>query len=122
MLHWISDTGLSVLPVDCAKPAWKSVDCHKGQRKPGKIFRIQSAIYKTFVYCISAGLAGLAELIRSSGGNYFTAEMGIVPSVKWLYGLQSEEEHFSRICHRGYTGKLLKSMVSESFPAVWSYL
>jgi len=81
----ISDTGLSVLPVDCAKPAWKSVDCHKGQRKPGKIFRIQSGNIQNLclLYFCRTGRIG-RSFIRSSGGIISPAEMGIVPSVEMV--------------------------------------
>jgi len=81
------------------------------------------AIYKTFVYCISAGLAGLAgALFVPQVGIISPAEMGIVPSVEMVIWVA--------IGGRGtLVGSVigailvnsLKSMVSESFPAVWSY-
>jgi len=81
------------------------------------------AIYKTFVYCISAGLAGLAgALFVPQVGIISPAEMGIVPSVEMVIWVA--------IGGRGtLVGSVigailvnsLKSMVSEGFPAAWSY-
>lgn len=81
------------------------------------------ATYKTFVYCISAGLAGLAgALFVPQVGIISPAEMGIVPSVEMVIWVA--------IGGRGtLVGAIigailvnsLKSAVSESFPAVWSY-
>lgn len=81
------------------------------------------AIYKTFVYCISAGLAGLAgALFVPQVGIISPAEMGIVPSVEMVIWVA--------IGGRGtlvgaVIGAILvnslKSMVSEGFPAAWSY-
>jgi urea transport system permease protein len=81
------------------------------------------AVYKTFVYCISAGLAGLAgALFVPQVGIISPAEMGIVPSVEMVIWVA--------IGGRGtLVGAIigavlvnsLKSAVSESFPAAWSY-
>lgn len=81
------------------------------------------AIYKTFVYCISAGLAGLAgALYLPQVGIISPAEMGIVPSVEMVIWVA--------IGGRGtLVGAVigavlvnsLKSAVSESFPGIWSY-
>jgi urea transport system permease protein len=81
------------------------------------------AIYKTFVYCISAGLAGLAgALYIPQVGIISPAEMGIVPSVEMVIWVA--------IGGRGtLVGSVigailvntLKSVVSESFPGIWSY-
>ena len=81
------------------------------------------AIYKTFVYCISAGLAGLAgALYIPQVGIISPAEMGIVPSVEMVIWVA--------IGGRGtlvgaVIGAILvnslKSAVSESFPGIWSY-
>lgn len=81
------------------------------------------AIYKTFVYCISAGLAGLAgALYIPQVGIISPAEMGIVPSVEMVIWVA--------IGGRGtlvgaVIGAILvnslKSAVSESFPGAWSY-
>jgi urea transport system permease protein len=79
--------------------------------------------YKVFVYCISAALAGLAGAIYvPQVGIISPAEMGIVPSIEMVIWVA--------IGGRGsLTGaiigaiivNLLKSGVSEQFPAVWSY-
>jgi len=79
--------------------------------------------YKVFVYAISAGLAGLAGAIFvPQVGIISPAAMGIVPSIEMVIWVA--------IGGRGtLTGaiigavlvNLLKSLVSESFPAVWSY-
>jgi len=81
------------------------------------------AIYKTFVYCISAGLAGLAgALYVPQVGIISPAEMGIVPSVEMVIWVA--------IGGRGtlvgaVIGAILvnsmKSLISENFPDVWSY-
>ncbi len=81
------------------------------------------ATYKTFAYCISAGLAGLAgALFVPQVGIISPAEMGIVPSVEMVIWVA--------IGGRGtLVGAIigailvnsLKSAVSESFPAAWSY-
>lgn len=79
--------------------------------------------YKVFVYCISAALAGLAGAIYvPQVGIISPAEMGIVPSIEMVIWVA--------IGGRGsLTGaiigailvNLLKSGVSEQFPAIWSY-
>lgn len=81
------------------------------------------AVYKTFVYCISAGLAGLAGAIYvPQVGIISPAEMGIVPSVEMVIWVA--------IGGRGtlvgaIVGAILvnslKSGISESFPDIWSY-
>jgi len=79
--------------------------------------------YKVFVYVISAGLAGLAGAIFvPQVGIISPAAMGIVPSIEMVIWVA--------IGGRGtLTGaiigavlvNMLKSLISESFPAVWSY-
>ena len=80
-------------------------------------------VYKVFVFVISAGLAGLAGAIFvPQVGIISPAGMGIVPSIEMV--------SWVAIGGRGtLTGAIigavlvnsLKSLVSESFPAVWSY-
>lgn len=79
--------------------------------------------YKIFVYCLSAALAGLAGAIFvPQVGIISPAEMGIVPSIEMIIWVA--------IGGRGtligaVIGAILvnalKSGISESFPAVWSY-
>ena len=81
------------------------------------------AVYKTFVYCISAALAGLAGAVFvPQVGIISPAEMGIVPSVEMVIWVA--------IGGRGtLVGAIigailvnsLKSGISESFPSIWSY-
>ena len=81
------------------------------------------AIYKTFVYCISAGLAGLAgALFVPQVGIISPAEMGIVPSVEiviWV-AIGGRGTLVGAVIGAILVNSL-KSIVSESFPAVWSY-
>jgi len=80
-------------------------------------------VYKVFVYVISAGLAGLAGAIFvPQVGIISPAGMGIVPSIEMVIWVA--------IGGRGtLTGAIigavlvnsLKSLVSESFPAIWTY-
>ncbi|EGW37917.1 urea ABC transporter permease subunit UrtC [Desulfosporosinus sp. OT] len=79
--------------------------------------------YKIFVYCLSAGIAGLAGAIFvPQVGIISPAEMGIVPSIEMIIWVA--------IGGRGtligaVIGAILvnalKSGISESFPDVWSY-
>lgn len=81
------------------------------------------ALYKVFVYVISACLAGLAGAVYvPQVGIISPAEMGIVPSIEMVIWVA--------IGGRGtLTGAIigavlvnwLKSAVSESFPDIWSY-
>lgn len=81
------------------------------------------ATYKIFVYCLSAAFAGLAGAIFvPQVGIISPAEMGIVPSIEMIIWVA--------IGGRGtlvgaVVGAILvnalKSGVSESFPAIWSY-
>jgi len=97
--------------------------CKRDSENRARFSGYNPAIYKTFVYCISAGLAGLAgALFVPQVGIISPAEMGIVPSVEMVIWVA--------IGGRGtLVGSVigailvnsLKSMVSESFPAVWSY-
>jgi len=80
-------------------------------------------VYKVFVYAISAGLAGLAGAVYvPQVGIISPAEMGIIPSIEMV--------SWVAIGGRGtLTGAIigavlvnsLKSVVSESFPDIWSY-
>ncbi len=81
------------------------------------------AVYKVFVYCVSAGLAGLAGAIFvPQVGIISPAEMGIVPSVEMVIWVAIGGRG-SLI--GGIIGAILvnslKSGVSESFPDIWSY-
>jgi len=81
------------------------------------------AVYKVFVYCISAGLAGLAGAVFvPQVGIISPAAMGIIPSVEMIIWVA--------IGGRGtLVGAIigavlvnsLKSAFSESFPDIWSY-
>ncbi|WP_144352933.1 urea ABC transporter permease subunit UrtC [Sporomusa termitida] len=81
------------------------------------------AAYKIFVYCLSAAIAGVAGAVFvPQVGIISPAEMGIVPSIEMIIWVA--------IGGRGtlvgaVIGAILvnalKSGVSESFPAVWSY-
>ncbi len=79
--------------------------------------------YKVFVYAISAGLAGLAGAVYvPQVGIISPAEMGVMPSIEMV--------SWVAIGGRGtLTGAIigavlvnsLKSVISESFPDIWSY-
>lgn len=81
------------------------------------------AVYKVFVYCISAALAGIAGAVYvPQVGIISPAAMGIVPSVEMVIWVA--------IGGRGtligaiigaILVNFLKSAVSESFPDIWSY-
>jgi len=81
------------------------------------------AVYKVFVYCVSAALAGIAGAVYvPQVGIISPAAMGIVPSVEMVIWVA--------IGGRGtLTGAIigailvnsLKSAFSESFPDIWSY-
>jgi urea transport system permease protein len=74
--------------MDCKKTHRESFDCYQDGENRARFSGYNPATYKTFVYCISAGLAGLAgALFVPQVGIISPAEMGIVPSVEWLYGL-----------------------------------
>jgi urea transport system permease protein len=80
-------------------------------------------VYKVFVYCISAGLAGLAGAIFvPQVGIISPAEMGIVPSVEMVIWVAIGGRG---TLIGGIIGailvNLLKSGFSESFPDIWSY-
>lgn len=81
------------------------------------------AVYKVFVYCISAGLAGLAGAVFvPQVGIISPAEMGIVPSVEMVIWVAMGGRG---TLIGGIIGAILvntlKSGLSESFPSVWSY-
>lgn len=81
------------------------------------------AVYKVFVYCISAGLAGLAGAVYvPQVGIISPAEMGIVPSVEMVIWVAIGGRG---TLIGGIIGAILvnslKSGLSESFPAIWSY-
>jgi len=80
-------------------------------------------VYKVFVYCISAGLAGLAgALFVPQVGIISPAEMGIVPSVEMVIWVAIGGRG---TLIGGIIGailvNLLKSGFSENFPELWSY-
>jgi urea transport system permease protein len=79
--------------------------------------------YKVFVYCISAALAGLAGAIYvPQVGIISPAEMGIVPSIEmviWV-AIGGRGSLIGAIIG-AILVNLMKSSVSEQFPAVWSY-
>lgn len=80
-------------------------------------------LYKVFVYCLSAAIAGMAgALFVPQVGIISPAEMGIVPSVEMIIWVA--------IGGRGtlvgpVIGAILvnslKSVISEHFPDIWSY-
>ncbi len=81
------------------------------------------AVYKVFVYCISAALAGVAGAIFvPQVGIISPAEMGIVPSVEMVIWVAIGGRG---TLIGGIIGAILvnflKSGLSESFPAIWSY-
>ncbi|HEX9061413.1 MAG TPA: urea ABC transporter permease subunit UrtC [Clostridia bacterium] len=81
------------------------------------------AVYKVFVYCISAGLAGLAGAVFvPQVGIISPAEMGIVPSVEMVIWVAIGGRG---TLIGGIIGAILvntlKSGLSESFPSAWSY-
>lgn len=80
-------------------------------------------VYKVFVYCISAGLAGLAGAVFvPQVGIISPAEMGIVPSVEMVIWVAIGGRG---TLIGGIIGAILvnslKSGFSESFPELWSY-
>lgn len=79
--------------------------------------------YKVFVYCISAALAGLAGAIYvPQVGIISPAEMGIVPSIEMVIWVAiGGRGSLSGAIIGAILVNLLKSGVSEQFPAVWSY-
>ncbi len=81
------------------------------------------AVYKVFVYCISAALAGLAGAVFvPQVGIISPSEMGIVPSVEMVIWVAIGGRG---TLIGGIIGAILvnslKSGLSESFPAIWSY-
>ena len=81
------------------------------------------AVYKVFVYCISAGLAGLAGAIFvPQVGIISPASMGIVPSVEMVIWVAIGGRG---TLIGGILGAVLvnflKSGISERFPDIWSY-
>jgi urea ABC transporter, permease protein UrtC len=81
------------------------------------------AAYKVFVYCVSAALAGLAGAIYvPQVGIISPAEMGIVPSIEMVIWVAiGGRGSLSGAIIGAILVNLLKSGVSEQFPAVWSY-
>ena len=81
------------------------------------------AVYKVFVYAISAGLAGLAGAIFvPQVGIISPAAMGIVPSVEmviWV-AIGGRGTLIGAILGAVLVNSL-KSLVSENFPDIWSY-
>jgi urea transport system permease protein len=79
--------------------------------------------YKVFVYCVSAALAGLAGAIYvPQVGIISPAEMGIVPSIEMVIWVAiGGRGSLSGAIIGAILVNLLKSGVSEQFPAVWSY-
>ncbi|RCX13532.1 urea ABC transporter membrane protein [Anaerobacterium chartisolvens] len=81
------------------------------------------AVYKVFVYCISAALAGLAGAVFvPQVGIISPAEMGIVPSVEmviWV-AIGGRGTMIGAIIGAILVNSL-KSGISESFPDIWSY-
>ncbi len=79
--------------------------------------------YKVFVYCVSAALAGLAGAIYvPQVGIISPAEMGIVPSIEMVIWVAiGGRGSLSGAIIGAILVNLLKSGVSEQFPAIWSY-
>ncbi len=80
-------------------------------------------IYKVFVYCISAALAGLAGAVYvPQVGIISPAEMGIVPSIEMVIWVAiGGRGSLNGAIIGAILVNLMKSGVSEKFPAVWSY-
>ncbi len=80
-------------------------------------------IYKVFVYCISAAMAGLAGAIYvPQVGIISPAEMGIVPSIEMVIWVAiGGRGSLNGAIIGAILVNLTKSGVSEKFPAVWSY-
>ncbi len=80
-------------------------------------------VYKVFVYCISAALAGLAGAIYvPQVGIISPAEMGIVPSIEMVIWVAiGGRGSLNGAIIGAILVNLMKSGVSEKFPAVWSY-
>jgi urea transport system permease protein len=80
-------------------------------------------VYKVFVYCISAGLAGLAGAVYvPQVGIISPAAMGIVPSVEmviWV-AIGGRGTLLGGVIGAIFVNSL-KSGMSESFPDIWSY-
>lgn len=81
------------------------------------------AVYKVFVYCISAALAGVAGAVfLPQVGIISPAAMGIVPSVEmviWV-AIGGRGSLIGAIIG-AILVNFLKSAFSESFPDIWSY-
>ncbi len=79
--------------------------------------------YKVFVYCISAALAGIAGAIYvPQVGIISPAEMGIVPSIEMVIWVAiGGRGSLNGAIIGAILVNLMKSGVSEKFPAVWSY-
>ena len=79
--------------------------------------------YKVFVYCISAALAGLAGAVYvPQVGIISPAEMGIVPSIEMVIWVAiGGRGSLNGAIIGAILVNLMKSGVSEKFPAVWSY-
>lgn len=79
--------------------------------------------YKVFVYCISAALAGLAGAIYvPQVGIISPAEMGIVPSIEMVIWVAiGGRGSLNGAIIGAILVNLMKSSISEKFPAVWSY-
>lgn len=80
-------------------------------------------VFKVFVYCISAGLAGIAGAIYvPQVGIISPAEMGIIPSIEmviWV-AIGGRGSLIGAVIGAVLVNSL-KSGVSESFPDMWSY-
>lgn len=81
------------------------------------------ATYKVFIYCMSAGLAGLAgALFVPQVGIISPADMGIVPSIEMIIWVaMGGKGTLIGAVIGAIVVNALKSGISESFPDVWSY-
>ena len=81
------------------------------------------ASYKVFVYCLSAAFAGMAGAVYvPQVGIISPAEMGIVPSIEMVIWVAiGGKGTLIGAVIGAILVNALKSGVSESFPAIWSY-
>lgn len=81
------------------------------------------AVFKVFVYCVSAGLAGLAGMLFvPQVGIISPAEMGIVPSIEmviWV-AIGGRGSLIGAVIGAVLVNSI-KSGISERFPDVWLY-